>query len=1019
MMDDAEIIEDAEVMEDEEEVGTDLDLLAEEEEPEASLAERQQEVSDELAETARTLAALAQEAADLAKAPADTSGGGALVPVTQSASVAKKRLASLRAGAARQQVVIEKKQAEIKTQQARMESLMRQQMALAEEAMKPLEKFIARLSEGIWMVNLYLGRQEEIVVLGDGEAAPADMPVTIRQMVLAMDQECAVAPEYDGIDATNIKAFDKWLQADPAHLAQVLPEEKGVVALRPRFDDKDYGDPWKNAAVSELNKQTYFLIRNGEKVYRTMTEFKVGQRLVPTANEFASYFYEERLTGFGKPKHRIPILPGTPAWERAEEASDARQRHYMRVGLILQGLVDRTTVFHPLPESGINFLDFEHSDKTWKFLLDAEMSLGSGRQPFNKWLSEKNSQLQVGMRVVGSFRRSYSRDYDPWDGRIRPKGADLPPSGELLTIEAEEHGGYVVRYERQGEVYDPRMWVETRPGWGYRGGYRKPKQRASAVLDPSELNLLPFDLVTVEEMQMYLGARLDRHNYAHMFPLLKQAIKAKHAEREEEEPFRVMLAGVLARDNGVEVSEAEQALDELIEWFKVTNKKHRPLVGSEKEQAKAVRLLVGEHARRIAAAKKGARSEVVEAILSELPDALLIGRKRDGKYVVLTPENDENVWVREHEFSARGVLLTDQPWKLMPSKARRARWLIAYEAERFADWKFDAKIEQEIRQPEFEALTARVLADLRNGGDDEEREGEREAQVLAVAYDPREHEFMAWTFVADAIIDDRLPLTGESKEVGVSYEERKWWRKGTAAPSLTRSYRGYTSHYRDQRKPWDTRPLPGRPTSAFASGSDKVHENRYVVLYVDEMLDRHVEAERTRWAEFEKLRSSMRGEVNALLDSIVSAWEARNEAKLYADFLEEYLDPELWEGHRKAMKAERFAYPHKHARESRSFSTKRDALRSLVESAVERGIVLNGLTVWEAATEHFPPLSWFGEPGSWRSFVAGQEESVTRYEQFPEAIDLPEDIRHLTFKLPEPEEGDLLNVPDEDDWEEE
>jgi len=330
-----------------------------------------EDVASEIARVSDEVVALTQRAAEIAAEPLDESesSGQALVPTATTAESAKRNLATLRVKATKQQQALRSIQEEIRERSREMENLMRKQMALAAEALAPLQKFMDRLEEGIWMVNLYLGRDEEIHLLADGEPADPKVPVVIRQLVLAMDEESAIGAEHGGIDAQHIEEFDKWIVADPAHVAQVIPDTKSVVAIMPRRQRREYGDPWKQQKMDEANRQTYFLIRNGGKLYRTVTEFNVGQTLVPTAEEFTSFFYQDEHGKHGK--HRIPIEPGTLAWERAEEAADARKRHYMRVGLILQGLADRTTVFHPQPESGINFLDYEQGGKTWRFLADA------------------------------------------------------------------------------------------------------------------------------------------------------------------------------------------------------------------------------------------------------------------------------------------------------------------------------------------------------------------------------------------------------------------------------------------------------------------------------------------------------------------------------------------------------------------------------------------------------------------------------------------------------------------------
>lgn len=57
-----------------------------------------------------------------------------------------------------------------------------------------------------------------------------------------MDEESAIAAEDGGIDVAGIEAFDAWLTSDPAHLAQALPEERGVLAIMARRKERDHGN---------------------------------------------------------------------------------------------------------------------------------------------------------------------------------------------------------------------------------------------------------------------------------------------------------------------------------------------------------------------------------------------------------------------------------------------------------------------------------------------------------------------------------------------------------------------------------------------------------------------------------------------------------------------------------------------------------------------------------------------------------------------------------------------------------
>jgi hypothetical protein len=441
---------------------------------------------------------------------------------------------------------------------------MKAEMERARQMLGPMEALIGQLEENITTVNLYLGNDEEIMLLRDGESAPADEPITMRQLLLYMDEECGAAAEKGGIQTVDVETFDEWLLAHPAHLDQVLPETKGIVALRPRRK------PHREAEGkdSESNKRTYWLVRNGERVYRTLTKLEVADnRVLPLTDEF------ERLFTRHKSGRAIPLRPGSREWEEAQGAAEETERKYMRVGLLLEGLLHRTPIFHPLPQSGVSFIDPMCVRRGLvRYITDAEASLGTGAESFDAWRLRLCGELRPGMRIIlgpGIHREQYERSSK--NPRLHPQIANEPQVQTVYVIDERKKGGGLVFRYHEG----PRYVGDG--AWGG-GEYREPKHRASCTVFPKDEYVLPFDLASPEDMQRFLHSRTDRQHYVQMFPVLKAAIAAKARETEVEEPFRVMLAGVLARENKVSVAEAVEAIPGLVDWWKLRNKYHRPLL---------------------------------------------------------------------------------------------------------------------------------------------------------------------------------------------------------------------------------------------------------------------------------------------------------------------------------------------------------------------------------------------------------------------------------------------------------
>lgn len=931
----------------------------------------------DLDDALQDVARLQAEVTDLTEQATATSG--ALVPV----GGAEVDAASMKRGLAEMRATVIRKQQELEAATGRLRGELDAQMDAARAALAPVEKFVARLGEMIDTVNLYLGRDEEIVTLRDGEPAPEGTPIVCRSMVLAMDEESAIDPEGGGIDARRIEEFDEWLMADPAHLSQVLPEERGVVVVVPSKQHRDYGDPWTSRRMDEANRHSYWLIRNGERVFRMDTVFEVGYRLVPGRDEFTGLFYEERTDYSTTPytRMRVPLEPGSHGWQQAEEKQGARERHYMKVALILQGLIDRTTVFHPLPAPGISLLKQDSYDAGHVVLIDEdENALGTGRQPFREWLREHNAELRPGMRIVGAFNsedfRQYRYERNAGHERITPSGAAYPESHVLHHIdERRADGGLVFRYERVGDI----VWDD----WDT--GPRPPKTRATCTVYATDEFIIPVDLVDEADMLAYLQSRTERHNYLSMFPVLKAAIRVKREERAAEEPFRVMLAGRLMAAYDLSEAEARQAVDDLVRWWKFTNKHHRPLVGEGEHEAKAVRMIEEEHAARVKAAASD-HPEVIER-LKALPGVMLVGRQRDGSYIALAPEHrlltdlPTNVYAHEYVTKARGKM-RERRWVLV-SGTRAARWRLLWHDERWERWNRVATAAEHLSDPEVIDAAEQAIAIARDnqaGTEPTRRRNGRDprpGRVIRVTYSQSDKRFYVFVWPDEPINDD----TWRGGTEVVTYVLTSWWKRGPAGAVVVESdgyfrddtfTRLHRRHSADDRDHW-TPPWEERRFGTVVWRDDSMD---------DEIATACAEVDR-QYAERAAKREYRRG----LVQSVTEQYDEAAEAAAYARFLDDYADPELWEGHRKTLR--NLTMPHR----------VNEALWALLDTLLDAGVEAEGRTVGDL-------LAAYDE------LIASQEDDdedrlVRIFDSKREALD-DEALTGCTFRLPEPE-------PDEDE----
>lgn len=887
------------------------------------------------ADHARLVTEVETAAADVEAA---SGGGGGLVPAGGDLDAV-----SMKAVLVEARSTLARKQSELAAAGERLRSELDRQMSAANAALAPLKAQMARLGDGIDAVNLYLGRDEEIITLAEGVPAPAGTPIVVRQTVLSMDQECAVAADAGGIDATSVEAFDAWVTADPAHLDQVLPEPRGIVALMPRVTPTDYGDPWVNERMREANQVTYLLIRNGDCVYSTTAWFSVGARLIPAADEFTRFFRTERR-GPGGDVEVFDLEPGSAAWARAEAAADARTRHFMKVAMLLQGLIDRTAVLAPLPAPDVSFLRPDSYDAGHVVVItDDDRALGDGAERFRDWQARLCAQLDVGMRIVGAFSGTAWRDANEHDRsrgwrhtRLRPETASVPPTGVLLRIEDRDPrtGELVVRYDRTDRRYgyehgDWGEWGE----WPY-------KTRASVRIRPTDTFIVPFDVADRGDMERFLGRRADRADYLTMIPLLRAAIAAKDEEAATEADFRKLLASQIAARNHTDIADAEASLDQLVGWWKTTNRHHRPLDGGDPAaQTRAIDAIVAEAARRAADTARaeteaGHEAAVVARLTADHPDLLLVARRPDGSFYAAAPATaDENFYVTAITVSPAGRSTTITEWQTLPRRWREWRALHT-DTDTLDRWAHTSRPRDHLTGPTRDQFAEQAAAWTRDQFP--------HLTPLAVT-------FSAWRGHDHGSDNRRVTVTAVDlnprrrghldTSTAATYQIDLWWEHTGGAPHLRLPNHAHHPRPNSISSFWVRDRLGPNPTPDDVIGRsvDRATSNAWWTADPGTLTAAHTALVDAYTSD--RNASRLADTARAAARHVTDQWTAAAEAAAYTRFLDDYNDPALWEGHRKTITLPPCPDDH--------------IIDALVDAAARRDGNLNalaGLTVADAVT---------------------------------------------------------------------
>jgi hypothetical protein len=506
------------------------------------------------------------------------------------------------------------------------------------------KKKIVKIERVITSIELYMGIDEEIFQIQEGQRAAQETPITFRQQVLYMDEEIGHWKN-GGLDFQNVAWFDKWL-TENNNYKKLCPEEKCLVVFRPRRHNKKYSDEaWLDAMLNSNNRQTYLLIRNGDCLFRIYTEkIIIFPRLFPKRKEFEELLAE--LSELGDSDYRT---------KEKEDKIESIVYHYKKRALLMQGLIDRSEVFHPLPGL-ISILKMHQNPEAVQFAYDDEEALTQGQLPFWDWHKKINSKITAGSRVLitgnwGVLRSEYGHDYsERWYGRAG--SYNMPEQGvyEIFVkykeradeiphyfMEEMEEKGLLIKkgeqvyrmtsgYENYEGHYQPRPGVKVRlcsgpknnkiPGvkdyieaydclfkeehlyikykeggdyWSWSDGLVERKNKVSFRVLPRDRFLLNYDQIDLKDIDFYLTSRVDRQNYLWMMPILEKIKTQRLKEYDHEKEFISFVAGRNASKlSGLDEKAIRAMVVESVAWWKYKNKWKRPIV---KDDTLALRMI--------------------------------------------------------------------------------------------------------------------------------------------------------------------------------------------------------------------------------------------------------------------------------------------------------------------------------------------------------------------------------------------------------------------------------------------
>lgn len=452
------------------------------------------------------------------------------------------------------------------------------------EQLKPC---IEAIETRIFNVELYAGLVEEIVQVRDSAPAAPTEKVHLFQRRAYMDEECLLHYTAGGMDFDNLKDFDAWM-AQPEHAARLLPHPRCIQAFRVRRRTKERDFPSLSAFIAfafghgeENDKTTYLYMRNGEQIYRLRTSVEFTEELFPdldarqldgvlyakmfggrvehliTEGEYAELqrLHDEKevelaakhvafkkaskaeqkkigwISDYNQYSSRISNVekyhPDSVYFDDMTEYVQKQILQHNRIALLLQGLFDRSPVFHPHPVWQVWTPDgFAQSVE---LVYDQSRALAPSATPpdFEAYRARLNATIKVGSYTVGqddywqeveakrenAKYHSGGRHYDYQ--RYKPYGDHGP--GYVARVVAAGRKACTFKWEKEASW---RTVQNRRNDWRYRGDVDAGVPRSIAV--PKD-RLLHVDAYTPGDFHVFFDDPRTRQTYLQWAPYLLAA----------------------------------------------------------------------------------------------------------------------------------------------------------------------------------------------------------------------------------------------------------------------------------------------------------------------------------------------------------------------------------------------------------------------------------------------------------------------------------------------------------------
>lgn len=494
----------------------------------------------------------------------------ALNKLLSDADNSPESLALVQSGTAQQVLALTERgemlQDKVQTIKSHMQMLIASARREMEEKVSALDKklsvvkdYVKNLQRIITVMNLYTGKNVDVVIVRDGTPAPDGEPISIRQRILFMDEEYLASAENGGIDYNDIAEFNRWL-SEPENLDIILPEQRCIVAMKPKRYNANYSHDWyTNKLLNQWNHHTYVFFRDGERILMIDSD---DLELYGTAIP-----YSDQAERFAREYEKLAASSSTSESEfkRLQEKSEQLGYMYTKYISFLQGVIDSVHIFD-MSNGRPNLAKGEGVE----FIYDDENAIGTGTN-WRQWQEELNSHIRRGTRILfhpmgnngdscGEPNRYYYHESNaPAAPNAGVYNVDYPSKSEYRkNPDTGRYETVTAKRDRLAIFYAPKRWKFD----------EETKDRNEAwIYNPK--CCINYDLLTVEAIDAIMADRTQRESFREWMPILQKARKALVQEKENEALFRgLMAAEYTKKHHCADDNILKDAIDKAIEWWK-------------------------------------------------------------------------------------------------------------------------------------------------------------------------------------------------------------------------------------------------------------------------------------------------------------------------------------------------------------------------------------------------------------------------------------------------------------------